>query len=157
MEKNLLDFKMSFESPRLYLDNFIGDTRNKVDIGAELQIIKCNNDFSVNDKINNARQIMIERINLFEKECLANFCAHKNFINQICQEISNQISFSKDERLLEELFFEFKKDLFANKVLHFLLNNNNNTTSARESQDYFGKLIHIDGLLSDKCLEFVFR
>ena len=67
MEKNVQDFKMSYESPRLYLDNYFSDTRNRVDIEAELKIIKFNADSNVHDKINQIRQGMINKIDSFEE------------------------------------------------------------------------------------------
>ena len=156
MEKNIQDFKMSFESPRLYLDNYFSETRNRVDIEAELHIMKFHSDSTVYDKINKIRQSMIEKIDLFEEECLMSFRSRWNLITQFSKEISNLIRLEKagEQKLMENIFLEFKKDLFLNKALYFLINDHSQSEIANE---YFGKLLHIDMFFSEKCVNFLLR
>ena len=156
MNKNVRDFKLSYESPRLYLDNYFGETRNNVDVQAELQIIKHHENLDMHNKINKTRQTLIERINLYEDECLKNLSFHRDSISQISKRISHFIRLESngDARLMENIFFEFKKALFTNKVLHFLQNKNADFVI---SDEHFGKIVCIDKLLSEKCLDFLFR
>ena len=156
MAKNLRDFKMSFESPRLYLDNYFSDTRNRVDIEAELQIIKFHSDSTIYERINKIRESMIERINLFEEECIMSYRTQCDLITQFAKEISNLIKLEKtgDEQIMERIFLEFKKVLFLNKALHFLLNDQSQSDIPKE---HFGKLLQIDTLFSEKCLNFLLR
>jgi len=156
MEKNVQDFKMSYESPRLYLDNYFSDTRNRVDIEAELKIIKFNADSNVHDKINQIRQGMINKIDSFEEECIQNFRKQSELISQFSRKISNLIKTENkgDEQMIENIFLEFKQILFLNRALHFFVSNQSQSEMSKEN---FGKLLHIDILFSEKCLNFLLR
>jgi hypothetical protein len=68
-ELNTLKFML--ESPDTFISNFFSDLKSEVDLAFTKQIILDTNNKSMY-KLNETYSKMIERIDLFEKECLTN-------------------------------------------------------------------------------------
>ena len=68
-ELNTLKFML--ESPDAFISNFFSDLKAEVDLAFTKQIILDTNNKSMY-KLNETYTKMIERIDLFEKECLTN-------------------------------------------------------------------------------------
>ena len=151
MDKNIVEFLLSYESPRLYLDNYFSDLRNQADIETELKLIKFNDSRSTKNKINKARQNILENIKEFEKECIENFNARTELINELFKQISDSIQLEKYEQV-EQMFIGFKNLLFSNKYLYFTYNGNKRD----KAKEYFGSLIIIDNIFTEKIGKIIF-
>lgn len=94
-ELNTLKFML--ESPDTFISNFFSDLKAEVDLAFTKQIIMDSNNKNMY-KLNETYTKMIERIDLFEKECLSNQVLCIRFIlvfrlSEICQEKNSGIFF----------------------------------------------------------------
>ncbi len=159
----LNELKQIIESPNLFISEHFNIIRNSVDLESETLLLdrKNVNTYKKQQEISKVREVMIERINLFEKEYLtkgdnklpANIVVEaKTLIGTIENELLHKKSGQEleiIEKLLDSEIHKLKKILLKNKSILFLKKQSN-----IEDQDAsFGKLIFMNQYLSDNAMD----
>ena len=158
---------IGIESKNSFIANYFTDIRNKVDISAEKSISKNNENVENKHKINENRKIILDKVNLFEKECLdnpktitkdteteksvENFRAKLGKLND--PETSKKFEYIEMkhlERQFSEKLTEIKKNYLLNKSQVFIENTWDDIK--------FGKLVCVDNeCLNDRCVRYLLK
>ncbi len=168
--KELEELEALVQMPRLYLNNFFLNLRNEVDLAVAKQSqIKVTQEITL--KLNENYELMIDKINEFERECLAR--PVKNIFTkaeleeaikmiEFIRERIRNLSIQDDEddgengklddliMEIEDLIYDetnrLERIIFLNKTMIFLEENNSKLNDCFNKMNYLtsaGKLIFI--------------
>ncbi len=122
IQNMLKNLKQIFEIPRLYIANYFIDLKSEIDLAFNKKLI---NDF--NHEIKTKWLEIINRINLFEKDCLKKFknlndLEFKIRIQTIEDHINNGLEKDTIKSLIEQEEINLIKYLFLNQTITFIDN-----------------------------------
>lgn len=149
LNKLLDDLRFVIELPRLYLANYFEELKARIDL---LVAQRCHNetDKEIRKVLNANWSELINRIEVFEQECLARinnnkFSKHFDQVEQIEARIPVSNHDELDKIIRERIRF-FERELFSNRTILFLQKQNCKLPelfSKMDSNLTFGKLIII--------------
>lgn len=164
-ELNMLKYML--ESPDSFISNFFSDLKAEVDLAFTKQLINDANNKHMY-KLNETYTQMIERIDLFEKECLNNQTTN-SFNNEIVQELNESIELvtskitnmyrhinENDERPLKRFQINHMNILHKNLYIDLLFqiedSNNQSFSQMDDLEQEISDLIHEQMFKIEKIL-----
>jgi hypothetical protein len=169
IDKKLIEIKQMLESSNLYMSEHFNNLRNQVDLESETLLLdrKNINTYKKQQIISKNRELMIDRINSFEKQCLEKggkispeiVNEVKNLLKMLEIQLISRKTFEEIEiieKILDTEILKLKKILFKNKSLLFLKKQcyveNDDTQSVS-----FGKLIFMNQLFSSYAIQIFIK
>jgi len=143
LKNSLKEFKLAVNRPRLYVFEFFGDLKNKIDIQFCKILFETNN-VQMNKEIYEQQAKLIEKVQEFESQCSSqineeNMSDHLNETIEGIEKDLKEPNISQDElgkidRVLSDEFENIHKIIFQDKFMFFV--------NAIEIIEAFDKLVN---------------
>ena len=127
LHKSIQNLRQILELPKLYLADYFIDLRNKVDKAIVFKLFSFQNEEEKKNRLNETWQLIIQKINLFEKKSVQNpKIQNAKSIHERLNSIETILANERDHNLegIEEEIqlteFSIRKQLFRNKTIAFV-------------------------------------
>jgi len=125
MLNDISQLREIIEEPRIFLNNYFSELRNKVDTEIATKKFNEQNDNEKMNQLNELRQEMILKINSFEKNCIENQSNDMepiaNTLKSIEFDLSQELHFNEIKKKIKHEELNVFRSLFQNKTIIFLL------------------------------------